>query len=113
MSVPSSFAESIDEQSLREAISAFGTANGISETDLLASLGSIERWYQQFTDEFRIEHRGTEIIWRGYESLIWALGNRSVRSWSGIENFDGTRAFLVLFRRFVLIGDSGKAERAL
>ncbi len=74
MTVPASFAESNDEQSLREAISAFGTTKGISGTDLLTSLGSIERWYQQFPGEFCVEHRGAKIFWRGYESLIWALG---------------------------------------
>jgi hypothetical protein len=98
MSIPVLFADPTDRGSLDEAISAFGCSDELVETDLIATLRNIENWCNQFSDKFRFNHQGVQIIWYEYESLIWALGeafrrimvrNRKLRRNESI--FEGVR----------------------
>ena len=74
MPVPSTFTEATDWSPLHSDVQAFGDAVAVSEEDLLAALCAVERWHQRFTDAFTFAHRGEQITWLRYESLIWALG---------------------------------------
>jgi hypothetical protein len=74
MPIPPIFTEATDWKLLDTAIRSFGDTDDLAEEDLLATLQPIEAWRERFTDPFTLEHRGEQITWYRYESLVWALG---------------------------------------
>lgn len=59
---------------LYHLISLFGDREGADEDDVLALLALAPRVHEAYQGEFRVELKRESIVWKDYESLLWAMG---------------------------------------
>jgi hypothetical protein len=80
MPIPPIFTEVTDRKLLDSAIRSFGDTDGLTEDDLCAAVHGVEVWRERFTEPFTREHKGEQITWYRYESLVWELGEQFRRA---------------------------------
>jgi HEAT repeat protein len=68
--------ETKDWRSLQAAINKFTDSSTISADSLKEILNILPSIVAAFPDQFIVKHKGNQIIWRRYETLIWEIGEK-------------------------------------
>jgi hypothetical protein len=94
------------------AIHGFGDSSTVNEDDLLAALRTAEVWRERFTAAFTVEFRGEQIIWRDYESLVWALGESFRRVLLRVRSYRCSKRVFAPIRSLCLDKQFGKGRES-